>query len=55
MKKLITVKITQEQLSLLTTQLHREIGRLEEVRRNVRNPRSWRLAGGTRERVEINA
>ena len=31
MKKLITVKITQEQLSLLTTQLHREIGRLEEV------------------------
>lgn len=31
MKKLITVKISQEQLSLLTTQLHREIGRLEEV------------------------
>ena len=29
--KLITIKLNQEQLGLLATQLHREIGRLDEV------------------------
>ena len=31
MKKQITIKISQEQLGLLATQLHREIGRLAGV------------------------
>ena len=31
MKKLITVKLTTEQLGLLATQLHRDIGNLEQV------------------------